>query len=418
MSELKSSRILLVYGAMIIMFVSCKKDVTSETIIMTSFNPVSGTAGNKVIIKGRGFGNTIDSFKLFFNATEANISSLTDTIIVTQVPQGATTGRISVSSAGRSAKSEQDFVILPGTWIRKSDMPAPGRIFASAFSIDDKGYVGNGFVFDGNGAGPVLNDWWQYDPVSDQWISKAGYPGGKRSNAVAFVINNIGYVGTGWDDMRIRKKDFWSYDPVNDLWTRKSDFPGPERIDAVGFGIGNKGYAGTGDAIVGSIRVKLKDWWEYDALSDQWTQKTDFPGLANQYTSGFVIQDKIYMGLGLSVSGSIGKEWWEYDPSTDQWKRKADFPGSAYNNTFTNCSFVIGNKGYVLRYAEKAEFWQYDPATDQWNEQAFFDPLRMSSIAFSIGNKGYLGTGTGSPPLFPNPWTPATKDIWQFSPSQ
>ena len=410
---------MLVYGVMIILFVSCRKDATGDSIIITSFNPASGAAGNKVTIQGKGFGNTPASIKLFFNGTEATISSLTDTIIITEVPQGATTGKISVSSGGRVENTMQDFVILPGAWVRKNDLPAPGRIFASAFSIGDKGYVGNGFVFDGNGAGPVLNDWWQYDPVTDQWMPKADYPGGKRSNSVSFVINNTGYAGTGWDEMRIRKKDFWAYDASNNQWIRKTDFPGPERIDAIGFGVGNKGYAGTGDAIVGSTRINLKDWWEYDPSTDQWKRKTDFPGAAIEYTSGFVIGNKIYMGLGLSVgSGNAGKEWWVYDPLTDQWTRKADFPGSGYNNTFTNCSFVIGDKGWVLRYVGKAEFWQYDPATDQWKQQAFFDPLRMNSIAFAIGNKGYLGTGTGSPPLFPNPWTPATKDLWQFTPSQ
>ena len=397
------------------MFFSCRRDFTDDSIIITSFNPASGAAGNKVTITGKGFGSTVVSLKLFFNGTEAIMSSVTDTIIITEVPQSATTGKISISSGGRIANTLQDFVILPGSWVRKNDLPGSGRILASAFSIGDKGYVGNGFAFDGNSAGPVLNDWWQYDPVADQWVSKADYPGGKRSDCIAFVINNIGYVGTGWDEMKIRKKDFWSFDPLVNQWTRKTDFPGSERTHGIGFGIGNKGYAGTGDALVGPDRVALKDWWEYDPSTNQWTQKTDFPGLANEYTSGFVIENKLYMGLGLSIPGNAGKEWWAYDPSTNQWTRKADFPGPAYNNTFTNCTFVIGNKGYVLRYSEKAAFWQYDPVTDKWKEQAFFDPLRMSSIAFAIGNKGYLGTGTGSPPKFPNPWTPATKDFWQFT---
>ena len=111
---------------------------------MTSFNPTSGAAGNKVTVKGKGFGNAVTSFKLFFNGTEATISSLTDTIVITEVPQGATTGKITISSGGRIANTMRDFVILPGAWIRKNDLPASGRIFASAFSIGDKGYVGNG----------------------------------------------------------------------------------------------------------------------------------------------------------------------------------------------------------------------------------------------------------------------------------
>ena len=126
-----------------------------RSIVITSFNPTSGAGRNKVTIKGKGFGYAVSSFKRFFNGTEATISSLTDTIIITQVPQAATTGRISISSGGHSATSAQDFIILSGTWIRKKDLPASGRILAAAFSIGDKGYVGNGFANDGNGAGPA-----------------------------------------------------------------------------------------------------------------------------------------------------------------------------------------------------------------------------------------------------------------------
>jgi N-acetylneuraminic acid mutarotase len=411
---MKNVLILLIYGVMIMMFVSCRKNASDQVIVITSFDPVKGAAGNEVSITGTGFGNAITESKLFFNGTEADITSLTDTLITTVVPQGATTGKISISSNGHSAASEQDFVILPGTWIRKKDLPASGRMSASAFSIGAKGYLGIGFANDGNGAGPVLNDWWQYDPVADEWTQKADYAGGKTSNAIAFVINNTGYVGTGWDDARKRKKDFWAYDPVSDQWTRKADFPGPGRIDAVGFGIGNKGYAGTGDAVTDSGRAYLNDWWEYDPATDKWTQKTNYPSTANLYTAGFVIQNILYVGLGDSHSSCCNADWWAYDPATDQWTRKADFPNPGYNAQ--NCSFVIDNKGYILYMHDRAEFWQYDPALDQWNEQAFFDPWRIYSIAFAIGNKGYLGTGNSI--YFGPPDSYSLNDIWEFTPSQ
>lgn len=417
MSKLKNKLISCAVSLLTITFANCKKGVTDDIIVITSFSPAKGAQGNEVSIKGSGFGISEDAIKVFFNGTEAIIASVTDTMIKTIVPPAATTGKISISAGGRSAISNQEFVILPGTWTRKSDLPGSGRILASAFSVGNSGYAGIGFANDGNGAGPTLNDWWQYDPILDQWIQKGDYPGGKRSNSISFVINNIGYVGTGWDDARNRKKDIWSYDPNNNQWTRKADLPGAERIDAVGFGIGNKAYAGTGDALVGPTRINLKDWWEYDPASDTWTPKSDFPSDANQNLAGFVIQNKLYIGLGRSSSPiNSGKEWWLYDPPTDQWIRKADFPNPG--NSVSNCSFVIENKGYILCYNGRAQFWQYDPATDQWKEQAFFDPNRMSSIGFAINNKGYLATGVGGPPQWPNLWTPATKDIWQFTPSQ
>nr|MBA3971485.1 T9SS type A sorting domain-containing protein [Bacteroidota bacterium] len=56
------------------------------------------------------------------------------------------------------------------------------------------------------------------------------------------------------------------------------------------------------------------------------------------------------------------------------------------------------------------ELWQYDPALDYWFPKA---PLpggaRRSSGTFTLGNKGYAGTGKGL--------TGTRKDFWEYLPS-
>jgi len=57
----------------------------------------------------------------------------------------------------------------------------------------------------------------------------------------------------------------------------KAMFPGNGRLAAVGiyFSVGTKGYVGTGWNGTGAYDES--DFWEYDASTNTWTQKTGFP---------------------------------------------------------------------------------------------------------------------------------------------
>ncbi len=291
-------------------------------------------------------------------------------------------------------------------WTQKADF-AGGieRNNAVGFSIDGKGYVGTGFF--------NKKDFWEYDPSTDAWTQKADLPGVGRFSAVGFAINGKGYIGTGNNSSGSGNsplKDFWEYDPTTDTWTQKADFGGSPRGSAVGFSIDDKGYVGTGtDA--GKI-----DFWEYNPNLDTWTQKADFEGSPRGGAVGFSIDNKGYVGTGRDNSFSLVNDFWEYDPITDTWTRKADFKGSP---RFFAMGFSIGDKGYVGTGnstssvgGETSDFWKYDPITDEWIEIIDFEgEVRDRTIGFSIGNKGYVGTGFHNNGPGPIEYT----DFWELS---
>ena len=74
------------------------------------------------------------------------------------------------------------------------------------------------------------------------------------------------------------------------------------------------------------------------------------------------------------------------------WTQKANFGGGA---RFSAVGFSIGNKGYIgtgNNYPQ--DFWEYDPITNLWTQKANFGGgPRRDAVGFSIGNKGYIGTG-------------------------
>ena len=111
---------------------------------------------------------------------------------------------------------------------------------AVGFSIGNKGYIGTGYS--GSGISDV-DDFWEYDPVTNEWTQKADYAGGPEQMAVGFSIGNKGYIGLGRKKM---DSDFWEYDPISNQWTRKADFLGSRFGPGVGFSIGNKGYIEVG----------------------------------------------------------------------------------------------------------------------------------------------------------------------------
>ncbi|WP_439556352.1 right-handed parallel beta-helix repeat-containing protein [Dyadobacter sp.] len=96
--------------------------------------------------------------------------------------------------------------------------------------------------------------------------------------------------------------------------------------------------------------------------------------------------------------------------TTGTWTEKAAYGGVARQN---GVSFSIGNKGYIGtglgdNNTNQRDFWEYDPATDSWTQKADFTGTPRSVAAgFAIGGNGYVGTGYDGD---------QTRDFYQFDP--
>jgi N-acetylneuraminic acid mutarotase len=193
-------------------------------------------------------------------------------------------------------------------------------------------------------------------------------------------------------------------------WTQKADLAGPARENAVAFSIGNKGYVCTG--AIPSYPYYLKDLWQYDPQSDAWTQKADLAGSAREYAVAFSIGNKGYVGTGYSGFPAFQnlKDLWEYDTLLNSWMQKADYGGGA---RWDAVGFSIGDKGYIGTGSDTSgsqkDFWEYDPTSDAWLQKTDFGgTAREQAVGFSIGNKGYIGTGYATDGY--------KKDFWEFDP--
>ena len=89
------------------------------------------------------------------------------------------------------------------------------------------------------------------------------------------------------------------------------------------------------------------------------------------------------------------------------WTSIKPFGGTGRNGAV---AFSIGSKGYVGTGSDGSndlkDFWEYDPSTGAWTQKADFGGgARSGAVAFSIGTKGYVGTGSD------------TKDFWEYDPA-
>jgi hypothetical protein len=79
---------------------------------INDFNPKSGPVGTSVVIQGENFGNDPNQLLVRFNGVEAVVSKVENgNSITTTVPQGATTGPISVTIQEKTATTQQNFTV-------------------------------------------------------------------------------------------------------------------------------------------------------------------------------------------------------------------------------------------------------------------------------------------------------------------
>ena len=142
----------------------------------------------------------------------------------------------------------------------------------------------------------------------------------------------------------------------------------------------------------------LNDFWVYDPKEDSWSQTTDFPGYGRIYASSFVIGNDAYVGMGLYWEPVEERKFWKFNALTQNWTPVSDFEGEGQGYF----CFSIGNKGYVNAggsdnrgNTHASSFWEYDPTTDEWSKKAQY-PMHGLSVAFSIGNEGYVFHGLSS----------------------
>ncbi|MBQ4819428.1 kelch repeat-containing protein [Aquimarina sp. MMG016] len=309
-----------------------------------------------------------------------------------------------------SCSSDDDEDDKLGNWVNRSVFDGTPRSSAVSFTIDNLGYMGTGF--DGD---DYLSDFWVYDIEGNFWRQLADFASisvdqtqSPRSSAVAFTIANEGYIGLGFDGDN-ELGDFYKYDPALNEWAPITSFEGTARRGAVAFSSDTSGYVGTGF----DGDNDKKDFWKYDPIADDWIELVGFGGSKRRDATSFTIEDKVYMGTGVS-NGINQDDFWVFDINTEVWSPLTDLDTDDYDVRRSNATgFSIGNRGYIAcgdtGVGIANSVWEYNPDTDFWEEKTSFEGFtRRDAISFYNDSRAFVALGRSG--------TLYLDDNWEFFP--
>lgn len=263
-------------------------------------------------------------------------------------------------------------------WDAVTSLPAGAeRGYGVGFSVGTKGYVGLGTS---DGVTP-LNDFYEYDTATKVWRKVADFPGSARWGAVAFTVNGKGYVGCGTDGSN-EYNDFYQYTPDASgtglgAWTKVSSINTKRQFPFV-FVINNIAYVGGGFQNSSVDR----SFYKFDATTNTWTrlislnpdndpeESTDIKNnddynynITRKAAAAFAFNGYGYVSTG--NNGAALNTTWQYDPSRDIWVQVDTFQGTSRENAI---GFAIGNYGYITTGSTGAsrlyDTWRYDPTTE------------------------------------------------------
>ncbi len=224
-------------------------------------------------------------------------------------------GYVTCGQSATSTFSDLLWEYDPGTdtWTEKEPLPAMARYGTHGFSINGLGYVGGGNY--GTSSGPFLADMWRYDPTSDQWSQVAGIPSLARYGATSFSTVGKGYVYGGLNSSLEFTNQFWEYDPGSNTWVARNTITGPGRSWSMSMPLAYDAVV-SGGAENG---VSIYDSYRYDPVANGWTIIAAYPGLSGWSGASFVLNGRIFGGLGRTIYPTSGHhvDWWELVRSND-----------------------------------------------------------------------------------------------------
>ncbi len=148
------------------------------------------------------------------------------------------------------------------------------------------------------------------------------------------------------------------------------------------------------------------------AQNDEWTLKTPMP-TARGFTSGAVVDGKIYVIGGFPTHTSVTQVNEMYDPATDEWTKMEDMPEGRCAHaacTYNRKIYIFGGVRSNPYGKATNTIYVYDPKTNSWTQKANM-PYENAFYGIAVINDTIYLTGGmkdyASPPV---------SSLWAYTP--
>lgn len=226
-------------------------------------------------------------------------------------------------------------------------------------------------------------------------------PQSRLSYIVGLQIGGKGYA-TGTPPVG-NNNIIYEYDPVTDNWSELTVFPELTRLIRW-FPINQQIYS-----------ISEDKFWMFDTLAGQWYDLEPCPYSLFQPFLGisFAFGGSGYYGLGKIDST---KDLWKYNPPLRSWIKVSDYPGggtlASLAVTTINYAYIIG--GFNIVNDNRQYFhdnWQYDPDTNAWKKMTDYPGKGYYALnGFTFNDKLYVGGGIDQDGTH-------YKDFWEYDPT-
>ena len=244
---------------------------------------------------------------------------------------------------------------------------------------------------------------------AQDWVQVTSLPNSfnKTHHSFAFSFDDLGYI-VGGNSNSGERDDFYQYDPVSDAWSELDPFPGNARGYAIGDTWNNKAYFGFG--YDGSFL--LNDLWVFDPSNMSWTELAPCPCSARIHPAMIAHNGKVFVGLGGGPTGNLD-DWWEYDIASNTWSQKVDFPSLPRHHPYQFGIDEYVYTGFGHGNGIFNNWFRYDIAAETWSEVATLPSEgRVAGTQFSYNGMGYVLSGDGE-----DHNSMETGEFWTYNPT-
>jgi N-acetylneuraminic acid mutarotase len=219
---------------------------------------------------------------------------------------------------GLSSENPQYFAAydpVTGVNTQLPDFPGTSVDDPICFILGSKAYLVSGISRWGDRH--MVNQYWEFNFLTNQWRNKGSSPIGLRAEGSAYTINDKVYIGLGFtwatvNGERTKKlyTDWSQIDPnLPGVRITKASFPGDARVGAKGFMIGSTLHLGFGKAL-GEYRYDL---YKYNASFDSWTAVASWPSkIEGPYGMDWIDKELSMFSVGNAaylVKGGLNEFW-------------------------------------------------------------------------------------------------------------
>lgn len=355
-----------------------------------TFAPQDVYANQDITIQGANFHPVKDKNIVTIEDIEVNIISGNSEILDTKIPLGPFPRRkaiVKIQLLDLIIEYEIELNILD-KWVMVSDnLPFRfNRSVNNAVVVNNEAYV---IAFSKDLYDETLY-LWKLNQNDLSW-EQSTLPFSMKSIGAAVTNKNKIYVYTAESD-----NSFWEFDPLSQQWSQLAAYPGARRDYPTHFSINDNIYIGMGADFEPYRSVPYGDFYKYSPATNTWTQIADFT-YKNYFmrteTSTFTINNIAYVGNGATNTGMV--DYWSYHPNTNEWIRIADFNDARrYTGSFDLNGFGYVTGGTPIGGSDRNDCWRYDPSSDTWTqvEDIGYFP-RSGHFSFSLNGKAYIGGG-------------------------